>query len=55
MKHLFERSINEQKANFLDEVLEPLFTEALDSDRKGSEYLFDTGVALEHSLVVKIP
>ena len=55
IKHLFERSTNEQKANFLDEVLEPLFTDALDSDRKGSEYLFDTGVSFEYGSVVKIP
>ncbi|GAE85255.1 Eco57I restriction-modification methylase domain-containing protein [Bacteroides reticulotermitis] len=55
MKHLFEKSSNEQKANFLDEVLEPLFTDALDSDRKDNKYLFDTGVSFEYGSVVKIP
>lgn len=53
MKSLFDNATDEQKANYLDEVLEPLFADALDVDRKANDDLFDCGVEGFHS--VKIP
>ena len=53
MKSLFDKATDEQKANYLDEVLEPLFAEALDVDRKANDDLFDCGV--EGFRNVKIP
>ncbi|MGI6243928.1 MAG: Eco57I restriction-modification methylase domain-containing protein, partial [Prevotella sp.] len=44
MLHLFERASTAQQDNFLDEVLEPLFSSALDKDRRGEGDLYDTGV-----------
>lgn len=55
MLHLYEKSSKEQQDNFLDEVLEPLFSEALDTDRKNEDDLFDTKVSLVNGNVVKIP
>ena len=42
--HLFENTTDEQKGDFLDAVLEPLFSEGLDTDRSAAGDLFDTGV-----------
>ena len=53
MKSLFDKATDEQKANYLDEVLEPLFADALDVDRKTNDDLFDCGV--EGFRNVKIP
>lgn len=53
MKSLFDKATDEQKANYLDEVLEPLFANALDVDRKANDDLFDCGV--EGFRNVKIP
>ena len=55
LKNLFKYSNNEQKADFLDEILEPLFSGALDSDRRDNFDLFDTKVELPQGSVVKIP
>lgn len=55
MLHLFEYATDEQKANFLDEVLEPLFADALDCDRTTAGDLFETHVALPEGSKVKIP
>ena len=55
MRHLYECATSVQKADFLDTVLEPLFSDALDTDRKDADDLFDTHVALEHGSLVKVP
>lgn len=55
MFNLFKGCSDEQKDDFLDAVLEPLFQNALDTDRPG-EYLYDTGVkAMGSNGVVRIP
>ena len=43
MHQLFLQASEQQKNDFLDAVLEPLFN-AIDTDRKNDDYLFDTGV-----------
>ena len=43
MRQLFLQASDQQKDDFLDAVLEPLFN-AIDTDRKEDDYLFDTGV-----------
>lgn len=43
MRQLFLQASEQQKDDFLDAVLEPLFN-AIDTDRKEDDYLFDTGV-----------
>ena len=53
MKHLFEHASEEQKADYLDAVLEPLFAEGLDKPCDGC--LYDTKVALPYGSVVKVP
>ena len=53
MKTLFDKATDKQKANYLDEVLEPLFADALDVDRKANDDLFDCNV--EGFRNVKIP
>ncbi|MCD8291791.1 MAG: N-6 DNA methylase, partial [Prevotella sp.] len=53
MLHLFENANDEQKDDFLDKILEPLFSEALDTDRFGDNDKFDTGVNGFHS--IRIP
>ena len=53
MLHLFEYASPEQQANFLDSVLEPLFAEALDTDRRQCQSLFDTRV--DGIGVVRVP
>lgn len=56
MLHLFEKASNEQKANFLDEILEPLFEDGLNSDRSSNNDLFDIGIkALRNSGLLKVP
>lgn len=55
MLHLFEYSSKKQKENFLDEVLEPLFADGLDTDRTAEDDLFDTHVALPEGSKVKVP
>ena len=44
MLHLYQRSNDIQKGNYLDAVLEPLFANALDTDRRAADDLYDTGV-----------
>ena len=54
MKHLFEKATEEQKADYLDAVLEPLFADGLDKPCEGG--LYDTKVNLsEKGSVVKVP
>lgn len=55
MLHLYEYATDEQKANFLDGILEPLFADGLDTDRTAEGDLFDTHVALPKGNKVKIP
>ena len=45
MLHLYQRSSEAQKENFLDGVLEPLFDKGLDEDRSKQEDLFNTKVS----------
>lgn len=44
MMHLFNNATDFQKNNYLDEVLEPLFSRALDTNRSAVGDVFDTGV-----------
>ena len=44
LQHLFKQSTPEQKNDFLDTVLEPLFQNALDGNRAATNQDFDTGV-----------
>ncbi|MCD8265601.1 MAG: Eco57I restriction-modification methylase domain-containing protein, partial [Prevotellaceae bacterium] len=44
MRHLFQQATEEQKANFLDNVLEPLFSDGLDTDRGSKGDVFNTTV-----------
>lgn len=44
MKHLYEAASEDQKDDFLDSVLEPLFDKALDTIPDNDEWIFDTGV-----------
>ena len=53
MKHLFEHASEEQKADYLDAVLEPMFAEGL--DKPCDDSLYDTKVNLPHGSVVKVP
>lgn len=55
MLHLYEYASDAQKANFLDEILEPLFAGGLDTDRRTDDDLFDTHVPLPEGRTVKIP
>ena len=55
MRNLFIYATDEQKGNFLDAVLEPLYDKGLDTDRSANNDLFDTGVALEQGSRVRIP
>ena len=45
MLHLYSRASDEQKNDFLDAVLEPLFDQALDDDRSARGDVFDTGIS----------
>ena len=44
LQHLFENASKEQKDDFLDTVLEPMFEKALDGNRAATNYDYDTGV-----------
>ncbi len=55
MRNLFINSADEQKDDFLDLILEPLFDKGLDTDRSTDGDIFDTHVALEHGSRVRIP
>ncbi len=55
MRSLFLHATEEQKADFLDSVLEPLFDKGLDTDRSADGDIFDTHVALDHGSRVRIP
>ncbi|MBR1666434.1 MAG: hypothetical protein IJ699_09500 [Bacteroidaceae bacterium] len=56
MYDLFVKSSEEQQANFLDEVLEPLFNDALDTDRRANGDLYDTKViGLPNNGVLRFP
>ena len=56
MYDLFAKSSEEQQANFLDEVLEPLFNDALDTDRSANGDLYDTKVVgLPNNGVLRFP
>ena len=53
MRKLFDNASQQQKDNYLDEVLEPLFEYGLDTDRTDKNDLFNTGV--EGFRNVKVP
>ena len=56
MYDLFVNSSEEQQSNFLDEVLEPLFHDALDTDRSSNGDLYDTKViGLPNHGVLRFP
>ena len=56
MYDLFIKSSEEQQANFLDEVLEPLFNDAFDTDRSVNGDLYDTKViGLPNNGVLRFP
>ncbi|WP_373775420.1 Eco57I restriction-modification methylase domain-containing protein [Porphyromonas loveana] len=44
MRHLFEYATEEQRADFIEEILEPLFYDALNTNRGSDGDLFDTQV-----------
>ena len=56
LMHLYRKSTDNQKDNFLDAVLEPLFSGALNTNRYDNKDLFDTGVkGLPNNGVLRIP
>ena len=55
MMSLYEYASESQRANFLDEILEPLFSEALNTDRTSDGDLFDTRVNLSDGSKVRVP
>lgn len=55
MMSLYEYASESQRANFLDEILEPLFSEALNTDRTSDGDLFDTKVNLRDGSIVRVP
>ena len=55
MMSLYEYASESQQANFLDEILEPLFSEALNTDRTFDGDLFDTRVNLSDGSKVRVP
>lgn len=56
MYDLFFKASDVQQANFLDEILEPLFNEALDNNRSISGDLFNTKVQeLPNNGILRIP
>ena len=56
MYDLFFKSSEEQQANFLDEVLEPLFNDAFDTDRSAKGDFYDTKViGLPNNGVLRFP
>lgn len=55
MLHLYEQASPEQQADFLDSVLEPLFSDGLDTERSAEDDLFDTHVNMKYGRRVKVP
>lgn len=56
MYNLFHQATEAQQENFLDEILEPLFDEALDTDRSANGDIFDTQIkAFPNDGVLRIP
>lgn len=56
MYNLFFNASEAQQANFLDEVLEPLFNDAFDTDRSSNGDLFDTKIkGLPNNGVLRFP
>lgn len=56
LRNLFENASQEQKEDFLDEVLEPLFCQGFDTDRMADHDLYDTKViGLPNRGMLKIP
>ena len=55
MLHLYEYASEEQRTNFLDGILEPLFAGGLDTNRTADNDLFETHVALPEGSKVKVP
>lgn len=56
MLNIFRSSTPEQQADFLDSVLEPLFSDAFDKDRHADNDLFDTHVTgLPNNGVLRFP
>jgi hypothetical protein len=53
MKSLFEHASRQQQEDFLDVVLEPLFSEGLDKPCPNGQY--DTRVALPYGSVIRVP
>lgn len=49
MLNIFKNANENQKGNFLEEILEGLFAEALDRDRSGQDDLYDTKVEGFHN------
>lgn len=56
MLHLFQKSSEEQKADFLETVLKPLFEDGFNTNRSETGDLFDTGIkALPNKGILRIP
>ena len=56
MYNLFHQATEAQQENFLDEILEPLFNDALDTDRSASGDIYDTRIkAFPNKGVLRIP
>ncbi len=56
MYNLFHQATEAQQENFLDEILEPLFDEALDTDRSANGDIFDTQIKdFPNNGVLRIP
>lgn len=56
LMHLYQKATDNQKDNFLDAVLEPLFSGALNTNRYNNNDLFDTKVKnLNNNGVLRIP
>ena len=54
--HLYQKANDSQKNNFLEEILEPLFSMALNTDRRENGDVFDTHVrGLDNNGIVRIP
>lgn len=56
MYNLFHQATEAQQENFLDEILEPLFNDALDTDRSSNGDIYDTQIkAFPNNGVLRIP
>ena len=54
--NLYQKANDSQKNNFLEEILEPLFSMALNTDRRENGDVFDTHVrGLDNNGIVRIP